>query len=77
MPGKPQCLCVEWCPGGVCVVRGFGPYRRYCDEHFPCLWGGAREPQSGLPDGAGVGRGGAGGVVQFLDEVLDMPFFVH
>ena len=21
----------------VCVVRGVGPYRRYCDEHFPCL----------------------------------------
>ena len=23
------------------------------------VWGGAREPQSGLPDGAGLGRGGA------------------
>ena len=34
--------------------------------------GGAREPQSGFPDGAGDGAA-AGGVVQFLDKVVDVP----
>ena len=33
--------------------------------------GGAREPQSGLPDGAA-----AGGVVQFLNKVVDVPVVV-
>ena len=54
------CLCVAWCPGGVCVVRGVWPYRRYCDEPFSSLPGGAREPQSGFPDGAGRGAGRGG-----------------
>ena len=43
------------------------------------VWGGAQEPQSGFLDG-GVGRGGAGGVIQFIDKVVDVPvvwvFFV-
>ena len=38
--------------------------------------GGAGEPQSGFPDGAGVGAA-AGGVVQFLDKVVDVPVVVH
>ena len=61
--GSRWCVCCAWC---------FGPYRRYCDVFF-LVQGGAREPQSGFPDGAGVGRGGAGGVVQFLDKVVDVP----
>ena len=32
------------------------------------VWGGAREPQSGLPDGAGLGRGGAGGGAAALGQ---------
>ena len=34
------------------------------------VWGGAREPQSGLPDGAGSGRAA---VRQLLDKVVDVP----
>ena len=33
------------------------------------VWGGAREPQSGLPGGAGLGRGGAGGGAAALGQV--------
>ena len=36
---------------------------------------GAREPQSGFPDGAGDGAA-AGGVVQFLDKAADVPVVV-
>ena len=36
---------------------------------------GAREPQSGFPDGAGDGAP-AGGVVQFLDKAADVPVVV-
>ena len=67
MRGKPQCLCVVWCPGGVSV----GPYRRYCDEHF-LVWCGAREPQSGFPDGAGFKGGLEGGwrVLSVVDVLV-------
>ena len=42
----------------LCVV--FGPYRRYCDEHFPCLVWCPGAPKR-FPDGAGFkGWGGAG-----------------
>ena len=81
MPGLPQCLCVVWCPGGVFVVRGVGPYRRYCDEHFPCL---GRRP--GAPKWCGVGLvwryflwwAGAGGQgsTAFVEQILavvDVP----
>ena len=76
MPGWPQCLRVVWCPGGVCVVRGVGPYRRCCDEHFPCLGRRPGAPMWAPGWCAGVGRGGTGGAVQFLDEVLGMPVVV-
>ena len=59
----------RWC---VSVVRGVGSYRSTATS-----FSFSRAPQSGLPDGAGVGRGGAGGVVQFLDVILDMPVVVH
>ena len=50
-------VCV-WCGVPVvCVVRGVGPYRRYCDEHVSLSRAAPRSPKSGFPDGAGGGAG--------------------
>ena len=55
------------------------PVQKILRSTITSVWGGAQEPQSGFLDG-GVGRGGAGGVVQYFDKVVDVPvvwvFFV-
>ena len=38
----------------MCVVRGVVPYRRYCDEHFPCLGRRPGAPIVGSWAGVGV-----------------------
>ena len=71
----------ELLPGGLCpsgvsfgrVTHAPADPRALCDACDTVLYISleAREPQSGFLDGAGLGRGGAGGVVQFLDTVVD------
>ena len=52
-------------------MRVAPPVQKILRSTITSVWGGAQEPQSGFLDG-GVGRGGAGGVVQFFDKVVDV-----
>ena len=68
------CSCAAWCAGGVCVVRGVGPYRRHCDEHVPCLRWRPGAPQGGFQDGACF-KGGLGRCWRVL-SVVDVPVII-
>ena len=53
------------------LLRVAPPVQKILRSTITSVWGGAQESQSGFLDG-GVGRGGAGGVVQFFDKVVDV-----